>query len=267
MLAVVVFAEEEHDMTGRFLERIEGKDWDAVQDARSAGAGAAQRLAELAASDDAELRELALYCLNELGGPIAEGVFVRALGDPREDVRDRAVQFLQTHHAAVDVQTLLAQLDGNSDAFARERLALVVGRIGDPRSIPTLERMLERSEPPEVQHAMYLALARLGQSESRARVLERLEAPDVATRLSAIEDFEYLGDRNETHRLLPLLDDTRDAMNVGLSGQTNLLRVCDLAVDLLLVVLDQPDAIPPPRQRRYDDSELARARELARGSH
>ncbi len=248
------------EQTMTLATRVEAKDWRVVREMRGASPDAVSAIARLARSADREVRVLALECLDEVGGAVARGAFLAALADRDEDVRDRAVRGLEHHAGGADVASLLAAVRSHADEFVRERLALTVGRVADRSAIPVLQETLAAGAPADVAAAVALALARLGAAASRARVLDRLEAPGVEARRAAIDDFVYVADAAEAARLGPLVDDTREARPVGrLAGYS--LRVCDLAIDALGLVLG-PGALPFETNvfRRYSAEERLAAR-------
>lgn len=251
-------------MSNELLRRVESKDWDVVSAMKNAPSVIVDGLVELSTSPDGEIRELVLWCLNEIGGSRALQVFLQSLTDRREDIRDLAVQFLQEHHDTENLPELFSQLQSNPDEFVREQIALVIGRIGDPSAIPVLERVLQEGQPDPIPGAIRLALARLGHSESRAQILSVLRESSVNARRQALRDFEYIADKREVGQLLHLLDDTRDAMNVAPSGFTSFIRVCDLTVDVLDAVLEHPFSFPAGELRRYSEDELSEAKQVLR---
>jgi HEAT repeat protein len=242
-------------------ERVERKDWRVVRDMTGATPDTISAIGQLATSPDREVRVLAISCLDEVGGPVARAAFLNALEDREEDVRDRAVQAIEHHATEHDVERIVAHLKTHSDEFVRERLALVTGRIAGSSAVGDLKQVLEAGQPREVSEAIRLAMARLGDAESKSAVLARLESPEIDTRRKAIEDFGYLQDPPSARRLIPLLDDRRDALKAGPTPSAYYLRICDLALDVLGAVLG-PTALPFPtgQYRRYSDEELATAK-------
>jgi HEAT repeat protein len=248
-------------------ERVERKDWRVVRDMTGATEDTLSAIAQLTTSPDREVRILALSCLDEVGGPVARRAFLNALEDREEDVRDRAVQGIEHHATDHDLERIVAQLKTHGDEFVRERLALVIGRIAGRSAVTDLKQVLEAGQPKEVSEAIRLAMARLGDADSKAVVLAGLESPDIDTRRMAIEHFVYLRDPASAPRLLPLLDDRRDALKAGPTPSKHYLRICDLAMDALGEVLGSA-AFPfaTGQNRRYSEEELATAkRRLAVG--
>ena len=121
------------------VERIRQKDWSLVEEPGKLSADAAPGIMALLDDDDSQVRELAIYCLNELGGGVARRGFLRALKDPDDQVSSAACQFLQTNHDKGDLPILLEELTTNEDEYVREQVALVIGRIGESRTIATLK--------------------------------------------------------------------------------------------------------------------------------
>jgi HEAT repeat protein len=111
----------------------------------------------------------------------------------------------------------------------------------------------------EVTAAVRLALARLGDRPMVDAYLARLNDDDPAVRAGALRDLPYVDDRGLVQQVLPLLSDERDAENTGPGGYRLMIRVCDVAVQ----VLDDYCGHPFPFQVRlgklYSDDELRSA--------
>ena len=255
-----VDAAQETDMSEVLIRRVVQKDWDVIPAMKGAPPAVVVDLVVLARSySDSEIRELALWSLNQAGGAKARGAFVAALKDPREDVRDKALRFLHSNHDAADLPILLPHLTSHPDDFVREQVALIIGEIGSRSAIADLERALAQPQPEPVPHAIRLALARLGQPASRAEIFAGLSKATVSERRAALEDFGYIADPSETRRLVPLLSDRRPAVNIGRSGTTNMIRVCDLTVEVASAVLREPFSFSTETRRSFSDAELAEA--------
>jgi len=245
------------------VERVERKEWRVVREMTGAPPDAIEAIAALITSPDREVRTLAVTCLDEVGGPVARRAFLTALDDREEDVRDKAVQAMGNHPAKEDLPEILPRIKAHPDEFVRERLALIVGRIGDPGAIEALKEARRLGQPKEVVAAIQLAMARLGHPESREAALKRLEAPEVEVRRAALEDFVYLGDATAASRVVPLLDDRREARTVGRKTSEYSLRVCDLALDALGNLLGEGIfPFPTGQFHRYTDEEIPAAKRI-----
>jgi HEAT repeat protein len=238
------------------IQRVDRKDWDVIPEMAAVGGAVADALARRSASPDREIRELVLYCLNEVGGLPARTAFLQALHDPDEDVRSRGVIFLHRHAAEADLPRIIGELRANPDHYVREHLALIAGEIDQPRIVPDLKTLLATEAALPVQHNIRLALARLRDAESQEKIFAQLQRPDVPARRQALEDFTYVHDRTQVARLAPLLDDRRDAKPAGPIGLGYRVRVCDLAVNAADRVLDHAFSFVPGVPRRYTDEEL-----------
>jgi HEAT repeat protein len=259
-------AAQEPDMSEVLIRRVEHKDWDVIPAMKGASPAVVDDLVVLArSSSDSEVRELALWCLNQADGAKARSAFVAALKDPGEDIRDKALRFLHRNHDAADLPALLPHLTSHPDDFVREQVALIIGEIGSRSAIPDLERALAQPQPEPVPHAIRLALARLGQPASRAEIFAGLSKATVSERRAALEDFAYIADPGETHRLIPLLSDRRPAVNIGRSGTTNTIRVCDLTVEVVSSILREPFSFSTETRRSFSDEELAEAGRVISG--
>jgi HEAT repeat protein len=248
----------------QLIERVRRKDWTVVPDVKHATEPVASGLARLAGAEDRRVRELALVCLDEIGGAQARGAFLQALYDPAENIRDRGVGFLHHHHAPADLPALYRALAESPDLFVREQVALIIGEIGDGAAIPELKRQLQDATASGLRAHLELALARLGDRDSQERVLGRLERPGIPERKEGLRDFEYMNEPAHAARLLPLLDDRREADVVVPEPVPLVLRVCDLAVLTVERVLRRPLPFPTDAPRQFSDEELHRAREILR---
>ncbi|HEY3065956.1 MAG TPA: HEAT repeat domain-containing protein [Methylomirabilota bacterium] len=241
--------------------RVKQKDWRVLDAAPGPDAGSA--MLPLLDDPDPEVRELALHVLNVVGGPVARQGFLKALKDRGDTVRSAACRFLHVHATREDVPAILAEVTGSFDEYVREQMGLLVGKLGDANAIPTLERQLAAEPDAHARHGLSIALARLGERRARQAYLERLRADNPRQRAAALEDLLYIGDRRLVLDVLPLLDDLREAVNVAPSATRYFIRVCDVAVNVLDVLLQHPFSFKVERVRRYSAEELAEAKAVA----
>ena len=263
-MALVAGHLEGASVPNQLIERVEQKDWDVIPRMPNAGPDTVDALEQLASSSDQEVRELVLWCLNEVGGAKARSVFLRALHDSNEDVRDRAITFMHRHHDVADVRPLLKEVMGHTDDYIREQAALIVGEIGQASAMQGLRHADNATQHRQVSRAIQLALARLGDQQSRQVFFKEFENPSVKQALQALKDFTYIRDPREAARLLPLLSDSREALNVGPSHVPYVIRVCDVTVTVADILLQHPFAFDGREQRRYTDEELSAARQIVR---
>jgi hypothetical protein len=120
---------------------------------------------------------------------------------------------------------LLAVTRSGSDGYWKIRLVEVLGQLGDPRAIPSLERLLSSSQW-EIRCRSAIALARLGSKGSAVHlermIAERADPDDPVSRVAALVALDRLGlpfgdAPARTHLLgaLPLDEETLGPLNPG----------------------------------------------------
>jgi hypothetical protein len=244
--------------TQSITQRIEAKDWDLLE--RPPSPQQASEVVAMLGHGDPEVRELAVSLLARMDGPAAKTGLLRALDDENQMVRAVAARGLHQHCSRADVPVLVDLLHKHDDDYVREQVALLLGKLGEQAAVQPLRKQFAGEGYPDAKHAMSLALARLGDAEQRQAYLARLAQNDPAVRVAALEDLPYVNDRTLAPYVVPMLDDPRDAKNVGPSHGPFWIRVCDVAVNSLDVLLDQPFPFKVEFAKRYTQAELDQAR-------
>jgi HEAT repeat protein len=245
---------------GALLERVRNQDWSVLDESADQQADSVAAVAELSRDGDAGVRDLAVAVLDRLGGPVAQSALLERLRDQDELVRARASRGIR---APADVRALCAELRENLDEVVRAAVALALGRSADPTAAGALAEARRTEADPDVQRALGLALARLGQAEAQTELASRLNASDPRERANALRDLPYVRVPALARRAIELLYDYADAENVGLSHAPQFIRVCDVAIEVLAAILDNPFPFRVARPFRYDASELDAARTIA----
>ena len=124
----------------------------------------------------------------------------------------------------------------NDDPRVRRYLTLVLGRLGDPRSVPLLEKALDDKDPETRLYALW-ALALVGDPASAPRVRPLLESEDPGIRKTAAYALGRMEDGEAIPALRKLLADsvTDVRWNAALAlatlddpaGRDVLLGMCD----------------------------------------
>lgn len=124
----------------------------------------------------------------------------------------------------------------NDDPRVRRYLTLVLGRLGDPRSVPLLEKALDDADPETRLYALW-ALALIGNPSSAAKVRPLLESEDPGIRKTAAYAAGRMEDGDAVPALRKLLADsvTDVRWNAALAlatlddpaGRDVLLGMCD----------------------------------------
>ena len=239
------------------IERIKNKEWNVIRDIKSSGKEIEQSLIPLTTHEDPEIRELTLYCLNEIDDLESNEVFTKALKDDEEAIRNRACLFLHKHHSENIIPDLFREIDDNPDIYVREQMPLIIGRVEDPNSLPELKKYYKKEPDDIVRNNIGLAMARLKEEKCQEKILEDLKNDDVQILYRALKDFEYMNDSTLIKHLLPLLDDLRDVKKIGPSGHNYFLRICDATINVIDSILNHPFEFNGAELRQYTDQELS----------
>jgi HEAT repeat protein len=148
----------------------------------------------------------------EAAQAISRGEQASAVVDPlldaveRGDVarRNAAMEALRAIGATVAPRVLarLRAARGTSRRFLVELLA----DVGDPSSVPELERLLEADDP-NVTHAAAEALARIEDPATEAALLRAIDSPEAVVRLAVLQAFCLRERAIPWASLAPLLED------------------------------------------------------------
>lgn len=280
----------------RVVEGVRARDYTVQLVARTLGGAANTELAELLQDPDAEVRELAVHCLDESGGPGAAEALVPALLDEDLQVSMAAAKALHTHGAPHLVRPLLSTYDLRPEPPVLRELALVLGRlegwvpveellrklvpvVGGLVGPPPVElkrryfvselkqRYLAESDA-QAKEGLLWALARLGDEEARREFAARLEGSAGTERKRYLDGVAYLGQPWVLKALLPVLDDRTPLVRVGVDARPDLidtLRACDIALELIAKIGKARFSFPVPRPENYSDAELAEAKAWVAG--
>jgi len=242
------------------VDRIRQKDLMVLQTPGAIAPDAVPRLLPLLKDPDSEIRELTLRALALVGGKEARHAAISALRDPADPVRAAAGELLLKHPDKADLQALYTELASNRDEGVREDVARVISRIGDPSSLEPLRAEFAREADDRARHATSLALARLHDPQHRRAYIEELHAPEAPRRAVAVRDFPEVNDASMLPDLIQLLDDQREALDVGTSRKRLMIRVCDVVVMVLDAHFNHPFDFEVQRRKRYSTEELNAAK-------
>lgn len=251
------------------VQGVRAKDYSVQPLARQTGGAAVDELAKLLRDPDAEVRELAVHCLDEAGGPRAGSALVSALEDADPQVAMAAAKALHRHvHPALQRRLIIAY-DAQTESPVRREIALAFGRLAEQSPIP--EELVERyaKEPDEdAREGLLWALARFGHPEAREEFVARLEQSQGNERKRYLDGVMYLGQPWVLSALLPVLDDRTPVLRVGVDARPDLidtLRACDLAVVLIAEIGKVEFSFPVSRAKNYSDAELAEVKAYLKG--
>ena len=142
----------------------------------------------------------------------------------------------------------LLQDEAGGDPRVRRALTLVLGRIGDPASVPMLIATAEDSDPDTRIYALW-ALGTVGKPEALAPLLAHLQDDDATVRKTAAFALGELKDARARPALRIALGDS--APDVGWNAAISLARLGDeAALSVLLPLLAEDStgaALSPPQ--------------------
>jgi len=237
------------------VELIKKKEWEETTPPTELDSAIVPEVARLLDDADHEVRLLALMALGDTHTPEARRGILKALRDENINVRSTACRLILTNHDADGLTLLEQELAASTDEFVREHAALAIGKIGDPAADKALLEQAKREIDLDAQHGIHLALVRLKEPDSQKRYIDRLQQDDPKLLAGAIQDMEYIEDRMFLPYMVPLLDDERNALNVGPSAKKFYIRVCDVVVNVLNVVLQEPFSFNISRMKLYSPEE------------
>jgi hypothetical protein len=249
---------------GEVAERVKRKDWTVLDQKGTVGRDAGPALLPLVNDKDPQVRELAVTCLHESGGSSARQGLLQALHDRTDTVRASAARFLRDLYTPEDLPAIRSELGSSKDEFVREQLSLLAGEAGDQASTGLLHERVARDPDAHARHAASIALARLGDAEGRRELIGRLQQGEPKQLAAALRDLPYVNDRGLLVNVRTLLDNTQEAVNAGPSHGPYMIRVCDVAVNVVNEMMGRPFPWVQP-VKRYSPQELSQVKQLLAG--
>lgn len=153
------------------------------------------------------------------------------------------------------------------------KAVLLLGDLNARSKVSELRAILRQAEnikdplsqryvlAPRMKDAATKALFKLKDKEATSRITAAFQAKDVESISFAIQAVVYADREDFVPRLLPLLDDLRDAENIAPSGGRYCLRVRDLAVNAIYDLTHIDFGFKIYRGPKYTDDEAAIVRD------
>lgn len=142
------------------------------------------------ACDNLQTMEMALISLGRIGGEQASGLILPSLQHSQARIRETAAFALGIGLHKPATANLIERLALEKDSKVRAAMVLAIGNLGGEQSVPTLARLIEETDEPEVANAAMQGLGIMsvfhrhlltGDTEIEvARVIERLGEEDTA---------------------------------------------------------------------------------------
>ena len=234
----------------------------AVEEAGRLGVAALPVIRRYVVSESYRSRQMAVRCAGRIGDDRGADILAAGLKDGNFNVQNAAATELSKKAYPGAVQAILEGLGSGGDEIVREKLALAAGYLPGDRTVAVLKSVLVGKGALAANARM--ALARLGDVESRESLISELSAPLPRVRYDALEKLIYVDDRSYVPHVKRLLSDKAEAVRIGIVEMPRYRRVCDQAVDTLVSLLDLKVAFPIGPERIYPESDIRTIGEIVR---
>jgi HEAT repeats len=251
-------AQEARGRMQNLIQQVLDKQPAAALTARQIGPSANAELIKLTRNDDAKVRRVALYCLDETGGADAAITFVRMTLDDDSQVRGAALQGLIHHQDAAVPATLLDAFDQSPNAYVRQQLMLVAGKLPGVATAE-IERRYRAEQDPQAKEGLVVALSTRGDSHAQGEFIHGLHASENRDRARYLDYAEQIKAAWLLPALAPILDDKTPLVWIGVDGKPELpqsLRACDIAVNLIAAISRHKFSFPVGG-KNYTDAQIA----------
>lgn len=179
-----------------------------LKDPKTAGA-----LVKALKDGDWWVREIATDALSSLGGEKISSMIMGLLNDGDEYVRRSAVEFFCRVKDDAAFELLVGLLD-DKDWWVREKAITALGLIGDPKTIPHLEKLIGDSE---VRWALPSALGKMGTKAALRPLAALMKDGQRQIRLATIEAVASIDDPDSLALIKSgALDDDPDVVGAAL---------------------------------------------------
>ena len=244
------------------LERMltEG-DWEAVNLAQSLGDAAWPIIERGAGMPEYTSRQISMTCAKRLGGEASGRVLSKGLFDQNGNVRVAAAACLSSNPPTSAYDGVMKALVESQEEDIQELMALAAGYLPGDQTMETLRPMTEGSGV--LAGNARAALAKLGDPEARSNLIQQTSSADGYTKYKALEDLSYVNDAGLAPHAKALLGDRTEALRIGPERFPKYRRVCDQAVDTLVLLLQLEPPFEASAQKIYSDDELSQVGELA----
>ncbi len=198
-------------------------------------------LKDTAGNEKASVRMLVLELASEYPSEGASIAILSRLQDQNLTVRSIANSLLGGIAQKNLVPKMFKAMGQDLDPVVKGALARQIGMIGDAGDLPQLRAQYRLTTEPGLRTDLALAMARLGDENSRKALIQQLAALDATGRVNALRDIPYVGDSRLARYF---------------AG-----RICDLAIQALaaLGLKFSFDTLP---MRRFTDPEIEEATQI-----
>ena len=225
-------AQEAHKKMPDLVQQVLEKEPAATLTAKEIGPSANTELIKLTRNDDAKVRRIAVYCLEETGGADAAVAFARLTLDDDSQVRAAALDGLFRHQADV---------------------------------VPEIEKRYQAEKDPQAKEGLVVALSERGDTRAQAEFLQGLQGSRNRDRARYLDYAGKIKAKWLLPGLLPILDDKTPLVWIGVDGRPDLpqsLRACDIAVNLIAEITGHKFSFPIAGNVNYTEEQIAEVKAL-----
>ena len=244
--------------SAEFDHLFKTKNWDAVEVCRRAGPPIVASIEPRLADGDFVIRLLAVDCLVAAGGPRAQILLIRALGDANEQVRNNAVNGLHENVPVGHEDRLFAAWDANHtrDSYLRQQIPMVLGRMPAQARLVELKARIGSDPRQEVRDGIIAGAAKLGDAFARQRFADSLLEARGKRTAELIEFVKYLDDPWVIRPLVPVLGRKEIALILSTHISEARRRECDLAADEVMRISRMRFTFAMNPMGQYTDPQL-----------
>lgn len=248
-------------MTSVLEKMLETGNWKAVEEAKRQGPGALPLLRRFIQHQNYRSRQIAMACAGAIGADEGADVLVAGLKDSNVNVHVAAANELAVMGYPSATEAVLEQMMRHRDEYVRERLALAAGYLPGHKTVAVLRSIAKDNGQLGINAR--LALAKLGDPEARRWLTDRLSSSTPRTRYDALGEVRYLNNQQFVDIAKRMLVDRAEAVRIGpILAAPRYRRVCDQAIDTLVLLLQLKVPFEVTVEKIYTDQELEQLKQL-----
>lgn len=242
-----------------------GHDDRAIDVATASGPTAFDGVEPLLADPSAEVRAISLRVLDAADRERARPYAIKALADPKDEVKTFAVAVLRPDPPSGHMSEIIAAYDTANDPALRGEIALLAGRVTPPEMVESWRAEWAREEDPYAKADVCKALARMGDQSARETYVANMKKAKGRPVFDAVRGTAYFEDTWVVPHLAEMLERRDVAIDLAPDfPDTHPFRVCDVALEAILKLTGEKVSFQVPRPTQYQDSEIAAVRAIAK---
>tara|TARA_R110002096_G_scaffold44524_8_gene119845 strand:+ start:51084 stop:52058 length:975 start_codon:yes stop_codon:yes gene_type:complete len=243
-------------------QHLASANWQAVDLAKRLGGDAWPAVEAAAQQPEFRTRQIAMACAGALGTSRALPLLIAGLGDPHRNVSIAAASQLSLSPPPGAQAELVRSLGACEEDVICALLVRGLGRLPGERSIAAVLDAAQRSDA--LLDVARLALSKLGDKDALRSQRALLKNRSAAIRYQALVDTRYIANATLIVAAKPLLQDTAPVVSIGTPYNEQHRRVCDQAVDTLVVLLQLEPSFAVAAETIYSDEQIREVARLAR---